>query len=75
MAAGKIPGPFHLVNTTLNLVGGGELAWQKRRSASFTLTPLSSGYEFIRRKQQPSTDKLAQRPTDPRLGTRRPAAA
>jgi hypothetical protein len=59
VAAGKIPGPFHLVNTTLNLVGGGELAWQKRRSASFTLTPLSSGYEFIRRKQQVSTDKLA----------------
>ncbi len=67
VAQGKTPGPFHLVNTTLNLVGGGELAWQKRRSASFTVSPLASGYEFIKRKGRPLTHRLAQaayRPTD-----------
>ena len=34
---------FHVVNTALNLVSGNELAWQERKAASFTFTPLHSG--------------------------------
>jgi Patatin-like phospholipase len=37
-------GPYQLVNTTINLVHGKQLAWQKRKAASFTLAPLYSGY-------------------------------
>jgi hypothetical protein len=35
--------PFHIVNVTLNLVKPGRLAWQQRKAASFTVTPLHSG--------------------------------
>jgi hypothetical protein len=35
--------PFHVVNLTLNLVGGGRLAWQQRKAESFTVTPLHCG--------------------------------
>lgn len=36
--------PIHLVNATLNLTGGEDLAWQTRRGACFTFTPSYSGY-------------------------------
>ncbi len=35
--------PFHVVNLTLNLVGGERLAWQQRKAQSFTVTPLHCG--------------------------------
>ena len=35
--------PFHVVNTTLNLVAGKDLAWQERKADSFTISPLHSG--------------------------------
>jgi len=35
--------PFHVVNVCLNLVAGDELAWQQRKAASFTITPLHCG--------------------------------
>ena len=35
--------PLHVVNASLNLVGGENLAWQERKAASFTITPLHSG--------------------------------
>ena len=38
--------PFHIINTALNLSGGDELAWQTRRAASFTFTPLHCGFEY-----------------------------
>lgn len=34
---------FHVVNITLNLVKGENLAWQQRKAASFTISPLHSG--------------------------------
>ncbi|MEO6024932.1 MAG: peptidoglycan-binding protein [Burkholderiales bacterium] len=37
--------PFHLVNTTLNLVKGKELAWQERKAASFLFSPGFCGFE------------------------------
>ncbi len=35
--------PLHVVNASLNLVAGGNLAWQERKAASFTITPLHAG--------------------------------
>ncbi len=35
--------PFHVLNLTLNLVAGERLAWQQRKAASFTVSPLHSG--------------------------------
>jgi hypothetical protein len=35
--------PFHVINMTLNLVKGGNLAWQERKAESFTATPLHAG--------------------------------
>ncbi len=37
------PGPYHLINTALNLVAGSDLAWQERMAESFILTPLYCG--------------------------------
>jgi hypothetical protein len=35
--------PMHVINTTLNLVSGDQLAWQERKAESFTVSPLHSG--------------------------------
>jgi hypothetical protein len=35
--------PLHVVNAALNLVAGENLAWQERKAASFTMSPLHSG--------------------------------
>jgi hypothetical protein len=35
--------PFHVLNLTLNLVGGQDLAWQDRKAEPFTVTPLHAG--------------------------------
>jgi hypothetical protein len=35
--------PFHVINMALNLVAGRELAWQQRKAASFTASPLHVG--------------------------------
>ena len=35
--------PFHIINATLNLVDGKNLAWQNRKAASFTMSPLHCG--------------------------------
>jgi len=47
--------PFHVVNVALNLVKGTRLAWQKRKAASFTFTPLHAGSAVIEEKV-PQTD-------------------
>ena len=39
--------PFHIVNVTLNLVAGDRLAWQQRKAASFTVSPLHCGSSFL----------------------------
>ena len=39
-------GPYPIINATLNLVGGEQLAWQQRMAASFVFTPRYSGYEL-----------------------------
>ncbi|MEO5817327.1 MAG: patatin-like phospholipase family protein [Gemmatimonadaceae bacterium] len=39
--------PMHVVNVTLNLVAGGNLAWQQRKAESMTITPLHAGSPFL----------------------------
>ncbi|WP_220461522.1 patatin-like phospholipase family protein [Rugamonas apoptosis] len=41
---GTVQRPMHIINTTLNLSQGKNLAWQERKAASFTLTALYSGF-------------------------------
>jgi hypothetical protein len=38
-------GPYPIVNTTLNLSVGKELAWQERKGASFIFTPCFCGFD------------------------------
>jgi hypothetical protein len=35
--------PLYVINATVNLVGGKNLAWQDRKAASFTMSPLHCG--------------------------------
>jgi len=37
--------PLHIVGTAINLNRGRQLAWQNRRAASFSFSPLHAGYE------------------------------
>lgn len=39
--------PFHIINIALNLVAGRNLAWQERKAASFTVSPLHAGNLFL----------------------------
>ena len=44
------PPPYHLmhvVNVALNLVGGERLAWQERKAAPFTISPLHCGSHYV----------------------------
>jgi hypothetical protein len=39
--------PFHIINIALNLVGGDNLAWQERKAAPFTISPLHCGSSVL----------------------------
>lgn len=40
--------PFHIINIALNIVSSGkQLAWQERKAAPFTVTPLHSGSSVV----------------------------
>jgi len=41
----EFSGPFPIINATLNLSSGRNLAWQERKGASFIFTPVFSGYD------------------------------
>ena len=41
----KRTGPYHIINTALNLVSGKNLAWQQRKASSFVFTPKAYGFE------------------------------
>jgi hypothetical protein len=45
---GRVQRPFHILNTSLNISQGSNLAWQERKAASFVLTPLYCGYSLAR---------------------------
>jgi hypothetical protein len=44
-AANCYSGPFPIINTTLNLVKGQNLAWQQRKAESFVVTPFRCGFD------------------------------
>jgi len=43
----KPAGPMHVVNTTLNLTSGENLAWQQRKGESFTVSPMHCGSFYL----------------------------
>jgi hypothetical protein len=64
-------GPLPLINTTLNLVAGSELALQERKAESFVMSPLNCGYDVWLEKNEhrgetedPSFDRYGYRPTE-----------
>ena len=44
---------FPIINATLNLSSGRNMAWQERKGASFVFTPLYSGYDTGRDASAP----------------------
>ncbi|HET6409153.1 MAG TPA: patatin-like phospholipase family protein, partial [Chthoniobacteraceae bacterium] len=46
--------PLHVINMTLNLVGGANLAWQERQAESFTASPLHCGAWQLNRTNETS---------------------
>jgi hypothetical protein len=52
-------GPYPIINTALNLVGGDELAWQQRKATSFILSPLYCGYDVMQ-PEEGGTKSLAE---------------
>jgi hypothetical protein len=52
-------GPYPIINTTLNVSSGGNLAWQERKGSSYVFTPLYSGYdnEGANQKERLMTDE------------------
>lgn len=51
--------PFHIINTTLNITQGANLAWQERKAASFVFTPLHCGYSLERTQGDTTSLQLA----------------
>ncbi len=60
--AGGNQRPLHVINATLNLVGGDNLAWQERKAESFTFSPLHCGSANV--GYRPTQDD----PNDPASG-------
>jgi len=60
--AGGNQRPLHVINATLNLVGGDNLAWQERKAESFTFSPLHCGSANV--GYRPTQDD----PNDPTSG-------
>jgi hypothetical protein len=60
----RYSGPFPIINTTLNLVQGGYLAWQERKAESFVFTPLNCGYDVWVERLRMRDQKYGYRPTD-----------
>ncbi len=44
----KMQKPYPIINTTINLMGGEELAWQTRKAGGFAFTPGFCGFELAR---------------------------
>ena len=51
-------GPYPIINATLNMTSGDELAWRERKGQSFVFTPLYCGFDFAT-KQTAIAEKVA----------------
>lgn len=47
-------GPYPLINATLNLVKGKDLAWQERKAESFVFSPLFCGFDAWLERRNPT---------------------
>jgi len=59
-------GPYPIINATLNMTTGDELAWQERKGQSFVFTPLYSGFDFATKQPliaEKAAAQFAYRPT------------
>lgn len=63
------PGPYPIVNGALNLTQAEELAWQRRKAASFVFTPRFCGFEVL---QTPQTSEDCRRESALASGGYRP---
>jgi hypothetical protein len=59
-------GPYPLLNASLNLVKGKDLAWQERKAESFVMTPHFCGYDVW--LEQQDSPMLAHDQTLPKVG-------
>lgn len=68
------PGPYHLVNTAINLVSGSNLAYQERKAGAFLLSPLFCGFQLPSATSEAhgGKDIDAYRPTEEFARTPRP---
>lgn len=64
----KVQRPFHIINATLNISQGSNLAWQERKAASFIFTPLHCGFALA--KTQGDTTTVASEQNWETLGYR-----
>lgn len=48
--------PYHIINTTLNMTSGENLAWQQRKAASFFFSPLYCGFRLPRAMEPGHSD-------------------
>lgn len=60
--ADMVQRPYPIFNTAINLVKGGELAWQQRKAASFSFTPATAALHWPR---QPALRRIATKATGP----------
>jgi hypothetical protein len=61
--------PFHIVNATLNLVSSANLAWQNRKAASFSMSPLHCGSSILGYRNTDEYAKSENTNKSIRLGT------
>jgi hypothetical protein len=61
--------PFHIVNGTLNLVSSANLAWQNRKAASFSMSPLHCGSSILGYRKTVEYAKSPNSGNSIRLGT------
>ncbi len=56
--------PMHVLNVTLNLAAGRNLAWQQRKGESMTLSPLHGGSAFTGYRRMGLREQPSRRSTD-----------
>jgi hypothetical protein len=61
---GPFQGAYPIINATLNLTGGTDLAFQRRKAANFIFSPLFCGYECSRTGDRPPLHFNAYRPAE-----------
>jgi Patatin-like phospholipase len=73
-SAGVVQRPLHIINTTLNIAQGKNLAWQERKGASFALTPHYCGYALSSVQGDTTEERIRRMPAGaPKIHANEPA--